>query len=152
MPSRTHRGQTASIFVSSSTDIQRRFINVRVGLPVSWHEHKISRNERTTTCQIICRFWWYYSIPKMEIYVWTVHRIKGAQAASEVDTSQNGSGGQGSWVYQWLQYDQLISSISNARQLLDKRFGNPYDIADAYRDRLEKWPKLSSTDSSGLQS
>ena len=51
-------------------------------------------------------------------------------------------------------YNMTNSSVAyaDARQLLDKRFGDPYDIADAYRDRLEKWPKLSSTDSSGLQS
>ena len=38
-----------------------------------------------------------------------------------------------------------------ARRILDERFGDSYDIADAYREQLEFWPKISAGDNKGLQ-
>ena len=42
-------------------------------------------------------------------------------------------------------------SYEDARNLLDERFGDPFVIASAFRDRLEAWPKIQSKDSSGLR-
>ena len=42
-------------------------------------------------------------------------------------------------------------AYSEARRILDERFGDSYDIADAYRERLEFWPKISADDRRGLQ-
>ena len=38
-----------------------------------------------------------------------------------------------------------------ARKILDDRFGDPYDIADAYIDKLEKWSQIDPNDSKGLR-
>ena len=38
-----------------------------------------------------------------------------------------------------------------ARKILDDRFGDPYDIADAYIDKLEKWTQIDPTDCKGLR-
>lgn len=38
-----------------------------------------------------------------------------------------------------------------AKKVLDKRYGDPFIVANAFRDRLEKWPKVSVRDGKGLQ-
>lgn len=42
-------------------------------------------------------------------------------------------------------------AYAEARKILEDRFGDPYDIADAYIDKLEKWPQIDSHDSRGLR-
>ena len=42
-------------------------------------------------------------------------------------------------------------SFQKAIQLLDKRFGDPFSVACAFKDRIEKWPKLAATDHEGLR-
>ena len=36
-------------------------------------------------------------------------------------------------------------------RLLDKCFGNAFIAGNAFRDRLERWPKISNRDSKGIQ-
>ena len=38
-----------------------------------------------------------------------------------------------------------------ARSYLDWMYGDPYDMADEYRERLESWPKIAETDFKGLR-
>ncbi|MEW8545262.1 MAG: DUF1759 domain-containing protein [Candidatus Thiodiazotropha sp.] len=48
----------------------------------------------------------------------------------------------------------LISSdtaYDEAKNLLDERFGDPYVIGSAFRDKLEKWPKIAPKDCNSLQ-
>ncbi|CAC5387607.1 unnamed protein product [Mytilus coruscus] len=42
-------------------------------------------------------------------------------------------------------------SYQEAKTLLDQRYGDPFVIANAFRDKLEKWPKIASRDGIGLQ-
>jgi hypothetical protein len=43
------------------------------------------------------------------------------------------------------------TSYDQARQLLQKRFGDPFIIASAFRDKLETWPKLHPRDGLALR-
>ena len=48
----------------------------------------------------------------------------------------------------------LLSSedaYDDAKALLEERYGNPFVIANAYREKLDKWPKINFRDGSGLQ-
>ena len=40
----------------------------------------------------------------------------------------------------------------DAKKILDKRYGNPFLISEAIRDRLNKWPKIGPKDSQRLRS
>ena len=42
-------------------------------------------------------------------------------------------------------------SYNEAKALLDQRYGDSFVIATAFRDKLEKWPKIASRDGVGLQ-
>ena len=41
-------------------------------------------------------------------------------------------------------------AYDEARRILDERFGDPYDVADAYGEQLESWPKIGADDNKGL--
>ncbi|XP_053403187.1 uncharacterized protein LOC128558292 [Mercenaria mercenaria] len=41
-------------------------------------------------------------------------------------------------------------AYEDAKRLLDERYGNPFVIASAFRDKLESWPKIVPKDASGL--
>ena len=43
------------------------------------------------------------------------------------------------------------SAYKEARKLLDHRFGNPVNVAEAYKSSLRKWPQISEGNSSGVQ-
>lgn len=43
------------------------------------------------------------------------------------------------------------SAYAAAWKILDERYGNPFTIAKAYRDKLQAWPKITSKDSIGLK-
>ena len=43
------------------------------------------------------------------------------------------------------------SAYDEAKKLLDQRFGDPFAVANAFRDKLEKWPKIQSRDGFGLR-
>ena len=48
----------------------------------------------------------------------------------------------------------LLSSpdaYEEAKELLEKRYGDPFVIAGAFRDKLESWPKIQSRDGIGLR-
>ena len=45
----------------------------------------------------------------------------------------------------------LDSAYEKARKMLDQRFGNPVDVAEAYKSSLRGWSKINDGDSSGLQ-
>ena len=51
------------------------------------------------------------------------------------------------------QYFLLTSddAYEEAKSLLDERYGNPFVIANAYREKLDKWPKINARDGAGLQ-
>lgn len=42
------------------------------------------------------------------------------------------------------------SSYERAKEILEDRYGHPFVIQKAFRDRLERWPKISSKDIVGL--
>ena len=42
-------------------------------------------------------------------------------------------------------------AYTEARKLLDQRFGNPIHVAEAYKSRLRNWPQIKDGDSAGLQ-
>lgn len=42
-------------------------------------------------------------------------------------------------------------AYTEARKLLDQRFGNPIHVAEAYKSRLRNWPQIRDGDSAGLQ-
>ena len=42
-------------------------------------------------------------------------------------------------------------AYDEAKNLLDERYGDPFIVANAYRDKLEKWPKITARDGTGLQ-
>ena len=42
-------------------------------------------------------------------------------------------------------------AYTEARKLLDQRFGNPVHVAEAYKSRLRNWPQIEDGDSAGLQ-
>ena len=39
----------------------------------------------------------------------------------------------------------------HAWEMLEKRFGHPFKIQEAFRNRLDKWPKVGIRDSAALQ-
>ena len=39
----------------------------------------------------------------------------------------------------------------DAKRLLDERFGDPFVIANAFRDKLDRWPKIASRDGTALR-
>ncbi len=48
----------------------------------------------------------------------------------------------------------LLSSdeaYEDAKSLLDKRYGDQFVVANAFRDKLDSWPKVNSRDSFGLR-
>ena len=48
-----------------------------------------------------------------------------------------------------LFYFDTETAYSHARQILEERYGNPFLIAEAFRDKLDAWPRVS--DSKGLR-
>lgn len=42
-------------------------------------------------------------------------------------------------------------AYEDAKELLEKRYGDPFIIGNAFRDRLERWPKIQSRDNIGLR-
>ena len=42
-------------------------------------------------------------------------------------------------------------AYSEAKKLLDERFGDPFVISNAFRSKLDKWPRIQSRDASGLR-
>lgn len=41
--------------------------------------------------------------------------------------------------------------LRKPNSLLDQRYGDPFIISSAFRDKLDKWPKIASRDGPGLQ-
>jgi len=48
-------------------------------------------------------------------------------------------------------YGTNESDYQHAWETLEKRFGHPFKIQEAFREKLEKWPKISSRDGVALQ-
>ena len=46
----------------------------------------------------------------------------------------------------------LENGYKNARRILSKRFGNPFYVADAFRTKLEEFPKIGPNETNSLQS
>ncbi|XP_041480432.1 uncharacterized protein LOC121427921 [Lytechinus variegatus] len=42
-------------------------------------------------------------------------------------------------------------AYEQAREILEKRFGNPFTISEAFRSKLDSWPRIGNRDSKGLQ-
>ena len=42
-------------------------------------------------------------------------------------------------------------AYDDAKELLEKRYGDPFIIGNAFRERLERWPKIASRDNVGLR-
>lgn len=43
------------------------------------------------------------------------------------------------------------SAYNTAWEVLEERYGNPFTVSKAYRDKLQAWPKIGSKDSSDLR-
>lgn len=43
------------------------------------------------------------------------------------------------------------TAYEEAKETLDKRYGDPFVIANAFRDKLEKWPRILPKDGTGLR-
>jgi hypothetical protein len=43
------------------------------------------------------------------------------------------------------------NAFEKAKETLEDRYGNPFTIAEAFRDKLEAWPKINAKDSKGLR-
>ena len=41
-------------------------------------------------------------------------------------------------------------AYEDAKLLLDERFGDPFLITNAFRDKLDRWPKIASRDGTAL--
>jgi hypothetical protein len=48
-------------------------------------------------------------------------------------------------------YGSEEADYQHAWETLEKRFGHPFKIQEAYRDKLEKWPKVGTKDGTALQ-
>jgi len=48
-------------------------------------------------------------------------------------------------------YGTEESDYRHAWDILEKRFGHPFKIQEAFRDKLDKWPKIGYKDGTGLQ-
>ncbi|KAG7518954.1 hypothetical protein JOB18_048112 [Solea senegalensis] len=46
----------------------------------------------------------------------------------------------------------IASAYASAWELLNERYGNPFTIAQSYRDKLHAWPKMGPKDSLELRS
>ena len=42
-------------------------------------------------------------------------------------------------------------AYEDAKRLLDERFGDPFVIANAFRDKLDRWPKIASRDGTAMR-
>ena len=42
-------------------------------------------------------------------------------------------------------------AYKKAREVLEKRFGDPFAVADSFRDKLEQWPRIPNRDPSALR-
>ncbi len=43
------------------------------------------------------------------------------------------------------------NAYDEAREVLEERFGNDFIVSNAFRDKLEQWPKISNRDNAGLR-
>lgn len=53
-----------------------------------------------------------------------------------------------------IENDFLVTtsdSFEEAKSLLDQRYGDPFIICSAFRNKLNKWPKIASKNGPGLQ-
>ena len=44
-----------------------------------------------------------------------------------------------------------VDAYSKAKKILTNRFGNPFTVADAFRKRINSWPKIQPNDGQGLR-
>lgn len=42
-------------------------------------------------------------------------------------------------------------AFQKAKEILEERFGGPFIVAEAFRDKVEAWPKISSRDTKGIR-
>ncbi|KAL4230450.1 hypothetical protein ACF0H5_010832 [Mactra antiquata] len=48
-------------------------------------------------------------------------------------------------------YSNSVNAFENAKRVLDERYGHPFVLQKAYRDRLNNWPKIGSKNPSALR-
>lgn len=48
-------------------------------------------------------------------------------------------------------YGRSESDYQRAWEILDRRYGHPFKIGEAFRDKLDKWPRVGQRDSAALQ-
>lgn len=54
---------------------------------------------------------------------------------------------------EWIEYYIMSDThtvFDDAMQAIEENFGDPFQVADAFRDKLESWPKIGGSDSKGL--
>jgi len=44
-----------------------------------------------------------------------------------------------------------VDAFSKAKKILTNRFGNPFTVADAFRKRINSWPKIQPNDGQSLR-
>lgn len=45
---------------------------------------------------------------------------------------------------------ETSEAYTNAKKVLSDRFGNPFPIADAYRKKISKWPRIQPNNGATL--
>ena len=60
-------------------------------------------------------------------------------------------GGEAKAVVEGLFFIQNEDAYEKAKIMLEKRFGDPFMIADAFRNKIDTWPRIQSRDSQGLR-
>jgi len=48
-------------------------------------------------------------------------------------------------------YLDNVDAFSKAKKILTSRFGNPFTVADAFRKRINSWPKIQPNDGQSLR-
>ena len=55
---------------------------------------------------------------------------------------------------EWIEYYMMSGSenvFEEAMQALEDNYGDPFEVADAFRDKLESWPKIGGSDFKSLK-
>jgi hypothetical protein len=60
-------------------------------------------------------------------------------------------GGEAKAVVEGLFFLQSDSAYDKAKAMLERRFGDPYVVSEAFRNKIEDWPKIQGRDAQGLR-
>ena len=76
---------------------------------------------------------------------------KDLSPAQKFSYLQSYLGGKALKCIQGYMMFNTAEAYTEARKLLDERFGDLFQIADAFRDKLDSWPKIAASDGEALR-